>query len=96
MSAHTSVHVQVRDPHGAAPAAFEALPSIGAVKAQPVSDSNLVDYTLEVKGDLDVREHVFDAAVQHGFKLLTLEASTLSLEDVFVHITTQENEGGEA
>jgi hypothetical protein len=53
----------------------------------------LIHFAITTDPDIGVRERIFDAAVAGGFKLLGLSSKNLSLEDVFVEITTRDDCG---
>ncbi len=46
-------------------------------------------FQLQVKPDIDVREKIFDMAVQRNLKLIELHRESLSLEDVFKELTKE-------
>jgi ABC-2 type transport system ATP-binding protein len=84
-------------------AARETLARVAGVRAVEAArhgegDAAVVRATLEVDPERDVREEVFRAVVAAGFTLRELRAEAMSLEDIFVRITTREAEShkGEA
>jgi ABC-2 type transport system ATP-binding protein len=89
--AGVSILVEVRDPNGVSIKAIENVEGIQEVgQPNPLEDSK---FSLILRADEDelVRERIFDAAVQSGFKLLSLSSKRASLEDVFVELTTRED-----
>ena len=87
-----SISVEVIDPRHVAQKGLKAIPGVKTV-SDPVprnGDGSAV-YTVQAESDEPVREQIFDAAVSGGFKLLGLSSKKVSLEDVFVHLTTSEN-----
>jgi len=50
------------------------------------------EYAILSEGDVDVREHVFDMAVQQGNKILSMAAEDKSIESVFQKITSKKQE----
>ncbi len=50
-------------------------------------------YSVESKKNMDVREQVFNAVVKNNFTLLEMKKDAVSLEEVFHHITTNEDAG---
>ena len=52
----------------------------------------VVSLTVQTDENLTVRERIFDAAVESGFKIVGLQTKVLSLEDIFVEITTREDD----
>ena len=51
-------------------------------------------YTVEMEKDRDLRSKIAKQVVQSGFELLELKSRSMSLEDVFIKLVTEE-EGGE-
>jgi ABC-2 type transport system ATP-binding protein len=84
------VAVEVVDPNGAARAALEAIPGVRRVEPGEASGAGLAAFDVETDPGAGVRERIFDAAVANGFKLTGLHGKSVSLEDVFVQITTTE------
>jgi ABC-2 type transport system ATP-binding protein len=84
--------VEVRDPEGVAAAALRSIPGVAAVGAPSPREDGVLSLDLEAERGAAVRERIFDAAVAGGFKLLGLSSRAASLEDIFVSITTREEE----
>jgi len=96
-ASRATITAEVRDPDGraaAALAAVEGVREVGEPAADPAGEG-LSTYTIEADPEPAVRERIFDAAVAAGFKLLGLGSRTVSLEDIFVEITTSEAEPAE-
>ncbi len=88
----TTISLDVRDPEGVAEAALgdiDGVSNVVPIKKSTDKD-DFITYTLQAIDDLEARERIFDTAVKTGFKLLGLETKSLSLEDIFVEITTRE------
>jgi ABC-2 type transport system ATP-binding protein len=75
---------------GAATAVMEALRSVPGVKAVASKTADAAESVFEVEAEpgRDVRVDVARAIVQKGFGLLGLEQIGMSLEDIFLHLTT--------
>jgi len=84
------VAVEVVDPKGAARGAFEGIPGVRRVEPEEASEAGLAAFTVEADPGAALRERIFDAAVASGFKLTGLRVKSVSLEDVFIQITTTE------
>ena len=80
--------MEVRDSEGTARAALEKVAGVRSVQDPEDRGDGLIRFAVTADTDIGVRERIFDAAVASGFKLLGLSSKTLSLEDVFVEITT--------
>jgi ABC-2 type transport system ATP-binding protein len=85
-----AITVEVRDPDGGAAAALEAVDGVRSVEPGPAPDEGIASFALEADPGPAVRERIFDAAVAAGFKLVGLSSRSVSLEDIFVEITTEE------
>jgi gliding motility-associated transport system ATP-binding protein len=67
-----------------------AVPGVEKVAISPAGEG---DWRVAVKASkADMRDELARAAVEAGFGLRQLQARTLSLEDVFMHLTTEEPE----
>ena len=67
---------------------LSALPGVDEVEISPAGDGA---WRVAVKASKpDMRDELARAAVEAGFGLRELQARTLSLEDVFMHLTTEE------
>ena len=66
----------------------------GVIDVEVVEDpdmgAGIEKYILSASEEPSIRERIFDKAVECGFKLVSLGVKTISLEDVFVDITTKE------
>ncbi len=82
-----SLAVEIKGVNGSARTALEALPGVIAI-----SDRGEGRYLLEHAAGSDPREAVFRMAVERGWVLLALTPKQASLEDVFVRLTTREDE----
>ena len=87
----TVVHVQVEAPGQDVGAALGTLAGVSRVDLGGVAGSVT---TLEVHGERgrDVRRDIASAVVNRGWGLLELRQVRMSLEDVFLDLTTQEEE----
>ena len=53
-------------------------------------DGNEFKFAIKPRGDEDIREKLFDFAVEHNFKLLEIWRERATLEEVFLQLTTEE------
>jgi len=82
-----TLSVELGGANGAAREALEALPGIAAVSVRGEGC-----FLLEHRGDTDPREAIFHLAVEKGWVLLGLSPEKATLEDVFVRLTTREEQ----
>ena len=84
------VQVQLRGEAAAIEAALKQVPGVARVTAQSRSAPGGLA-AFEVQATQDVREAIFNRAVERRWPLLELTHVQASLEDVFIHLTTQES-----
>ena len=82
-----TLSVELGGANGAAREALETLPGIAAVSTRGKGC-----FLLEHRADTDPREAVFRLAVEKGWVLLGLSPEKATLEDVFVRLTTREDQ----
>ena len=88
MAGTTNFEVVLKDaPPDRAVGALSDLP--GVIGAQTLDEGR---FHLEANGDADPRESVFRLAVENDWPILEMTSTRASLEDVFVHLTTEESE----
>lgn len=85
------VRVQLRGEAGEIEEALRQLPGVERVSPKAPSDG-LASFEVEAGSDRDVREAIFQLAVARRWTLLELSQVEASLEDVFIHLTTKEQE----
>ena len=93
---HGAVTVRLQvDTAGADPtAALRAVPGVAAVSVGDAGDDGR---TVEVQSaqDVDVRRDLANAVVSNGWGLLEMRRARLSLEEIFLQLTTAEEPAGE-
>jgi hypothetical protein len=70
-------------------AKFELVPGVKLVEPREAGDSR-VTFEVHAEKGLDVRPELARAAVESQWKLLELKTSGLSLEDIFLKLTTKD------
>jgi len=83
-----AVHVEVRGPVKEVTKAIEAIPGVTRVSAQQKGD--ICDMSVETEKEKDVREDIFSCVARNGWTLREMHREMMTLEDVFVQITTRE------
>jgi len=84
------VRVEARAPAAALREALLALPGLERVHVEAESDG-IATLVVEAGGGSDPREAIFGLCSARGFTLRELHADAMSLEDIFVKITTRED-----
>jgi gliding motility-associated transport system ATP-binding protein len=87
------VRIQVR---GSAESLRDSVSSIKGVKSVEVESSadSLVTAEIESESGADLRAQIASQVVKKGFDLLEMRAVKLSLEDIFMQLTTEEGSEG--
>ncbi len=82
-----AIRVELRGADDEAAEALSRLP--GVIRVTPTGDGR---FTLEHSGEEDPREPVFRLAVERGWVLTEMSSERASLEDIFVRLTTREED----
>jgi ABC-2 type transport system ATP-binding protein len=74
------------------PSAADALRAVPGVRSVETADTNerIVGYEVEAEENRDVRRDVARAVVDRGWGLLELRPTRISLEEIFLQLTTEE------
>jgi ABC-2 type transport system ATP-binding protein len=86
------VSLTVDGPMDAVRDKFQSIDGVLNVQAKQTDSGSRATYTVECKLDSDLRRVLAEAVVTQGWGLLDLRAISMSLEDVFINLTTQEQE----
>lgn len=73
----------------------DAIQEVYGIKYAETQGSTKKDeysYIVEADKEIDVRKPLFHKLAEHGFPILELKSLSLSLEDIFLQLTTTENE----
>ena len=85
------VRVQLRGEPASVESALRQLPGVARVSRQGQTNG-YASFDIEAKDGTDVREAIFRLAVERQWTLRELSQLQASLEDVFIHLTTKEQE----
>ena len=89
LQASAQVVVDVRGPKEKVAAALKGIDGVQSVTMTPLEDST-ASYTVTSLRDEDVREEVARQVVQQGWGLLRQESISMTLEQIFLRLTTEE------
>ena len=82
------LNVEVRGPSSQV---MEALRKVkGVIDVTRSGDGDRNTYTLQLRRGLDLRDEISKAMISNGWSLLTLQLVGMSLEEIFLHLTTKE------
>jgi ABC-2 type transport system ATP-binding protein len=84
------VHLEVRGEPEAVRNALEEVDGLLRVGVEPIENSAHVSVDVETEQGRDLRGRIAARIVEKGFDLYELRAISLSLEDVFLQLTTEE------
>jgi ABC-2 type transport system ATP-binding protein len=91
MQSAASFRVEVRGDAASVESALRAVNGIMSVHAKGSADG-LAAFDLEAGDGRDVRADVARAVVQKGYDLLSLQRTGMSLEDIFIQLTTTDTQ----
>ena len=86
-----AIQVEVRGPRGAVMERIKRVPRVlGVTVASPGRNDGVTTYNVACELGADAREQLAAAVVGEGFGLLELRQAGMSLEDIFLKLTTEE------
>jgi len=85
------ISLEVEGPASEIVAKLRSVPGVAAVKTLQQNDGR-TRFQVESQLKQDVRRELARTVIQNGWGLLELRASTMSLEDIFIKLTTAETE----
>ncbi|MCC6419004.1 MAG: ATP-binding cassette domain-containing protein [Gemmataceae bacterium] len=91
-----ALHVAVRGPRDEVVSCLRGVPKVLTVAATGEQSDGVGVYEVASDPSADVREELARAVVNGGFGLLQLQQAGVSLEDVFLRLTTVEDEAAAA
>ena len=72
---------------------IKEMESVKLVNEQGVHEPGTVDLLVEAKGDIDIREELFQSMSRAGFVILMMKGKDINLEEIFLEVTAS-NKGG--
>lgn len=88
--AATKFTVRVAGPKGSVHNVLKEIYGIKYVEANAQREEGTTDFIIETMKEVDVRKPMFFELAKHGYPILELKSLDLSLEDIFLQITTEE------
>jgi ABC-2 type transport system ATP-binding protein len=89
-----TMYLQVAGPADAVPSALSSVHGVTRVAVTPAKDG-LLGVEVDSERGRDVRRELAATIVGHGWGLLELRPMRMSLEDIFLSLTTEENSAAE-
>ncbi len=90
----SKVLIQVKGPQKEVIKNLSQVDGVLDVLPQESSDDEAARYMVESKVDVDVRGDLAERIVKKGYTLLEMRPLEMSLEDIFIKLVTDEDEGG--
>jgi ABC-2 type transport system ATP-binding protein len=84
------VHLEIKGDAEEARAALEQIEGVKGVAIEAIEETDRVSATVESESGQDIRGVLAAAVVHRNLELLELKAISLSLEDIFLQLTTEE------
>lgn len=88
--AATKFTVRIAGPKGSVHNVLKDIYGIKYVEANSQREEGTTDFIIETMKEVDVRKPMFFELAKHGYPILELKSLDLSLEDIFLQITTEE------
>ena len=90
------IRVEVKAPENALREALARIPGASRVGVEQVPAGGNLIATVEASQGSDIRSEIAAKIVQNGWPLLELRGVSLSLEDIFLQLTTDDSAHAEA
>lgn len=87
--------VRVKGPEEQILGAIKAMADIEHAEGQGAREPDTLDVLVEAKKDIDIREQLFNTLAGAKLPILMMKSMDLTLEEVFLEVTTQEREVSE-
>ncbi|HVR70546.1 MAG TPA: ATP-binding cassette domain-containing protein [Vicinamibacteria bacterium] len=91
-----TLRLEVRADAAEALEVVQTVPGVAAVRPRPGPGPGVAAFELDPEPGADVRPELARAVVGRGFDLLALQQVGMSLEDIFLHLTTTEPQTDQA
>ncbi len=85
------VKLEVRGPSDQIIATLKSLDGVTDVVQETPPKDGRAKYTVETRLDVDIRERIAHEIVKHGWGLLELRPEVMTLEEIFLRLTTEES-----
>lgn len=95
MSADHRLIVQIEGPVPEVKAQLEKIPGVAAVHAGREVEKSVIEYELDPEIGADVRREVFKRMAARSYPILLMKSSELTLEEIFLKLTTGDFYGKE-
>ncbi len=90
LSASSKLSLRVAGPKDQVIKILNKLSGVKEILPQGVKEPNTVDILVEANKDIDLRRPIFTTLSQANYPILMMRSLDLTLEDIFLHVTTEE------
>lgn len=84
--------VTVAGPKSSVINAIRGIYGVKYVQPEKENEKDVVTYIVESDKDMDIRRQLFNTMAQLGYSIIELKSLSMSLEDIFLQLTTEEKE----
>lgn len=92
MGTVSKLSVSIAGPKSSVIGSIEDIYGIKYVESHLEKDKDVIQYVIESDKDIDIRRPLFFAMAKAGYPILEMKSMDLTLEDIFLQITTSEKE----
>lgn len=86
----TKFTISIAGPKGSVQGILNGIYGVSYVEAVSVKDDDVNSYVIESLKDIDVRRPIFFELAKAGYPIMELKSAGMSLEDIFLRLTTNE------
>ena len=90
LSTSSKLSLRVAGPKEQVIKILNQLNGVKEILPQGVKEPNTIDILIEAEKDIDLRRPIFNALSQSNYPILMMRSLDLTLEDIFLHVTTEE------
>lgn len=84
--------VTIAGPKGSVTSYIKEIYGIKYVEPSVEKDKDVISYVIESDKDVDIRRPLFFAMAKAGYPIIEMKSLNMTLEDIFLQVTTQEKE----
>ncbi|QNU66597.1 ATP-binding cassette domain-containing protein [Ruminiclostridium herbifermentans] len=92
MGTVSKISVSIAGPKSSIVSSIEEIYGIKYVEPHIQKDNDVIEYIIESDKETDIRRPLFFAMAKAGYPIIELKSLDLSLEEIFLQLTTQEKE----
>ena len=88
-----TIHLEAAAPADAVPAVLNEIPDVSRVENQGLSPGNNPTFHVGCDSNVDIRAQISSRIIQNGWGLLEMRPVEMTLEELFLKLTTQADKG---